>query len=68
MSGKRLSERLEEGTRLEELRDAIAAGRFPGITLAHAIQFARSDGLLPASDLPVQSFLDLEDWLLRAES
>lgn len=59
----RLSEMLDDA-RLDALRTAIDSGRFPGVSLADAIRFVRSDGILPASDLPVQSFIDLEDWLV----
>jgi len=48
---------------LAALRTEIDDGRFPEITVELALQFILSGGILPASDLPVQSFLDLEDWL-----
>jgi hypothetical protein len=47
---------------IELLRHEIAAGRFPGVTFEHAMQFLLTDGILPASGLPAVSFLDLEDW------
>ena len=62
----RLSELLSEDA-LADLRAALESGRFPGISLEHAILFLRSDGIVPASDLAAQSFLDLEDWM-RARS
>lgn len=62
----RLSDTLTPET-VDALRQAIAVGRFPGVTLEHAILFARTDGIVPASDLPALSFLELEDWL-RARS
>jgi hypothetical protein len=44
------------------LRDAIGRGEFPGITFQQAMEFLLSDGIVPASDLPVGSILALEDW------
>jgi hypothetical protein len=50
-----------------ELRDALERGEFPGISLQHAMEFLLSDGIVPASGLPVSSILALEDWA-RARS
>jgi hypothetical protein len=52
---------------IENLKQAIRLGRFPGITFKQAMEFVLTDGVLPESDLPVQSFLDLEDWM-RAQA
>lgn len=58
----RLSELLTEDA-LVALRRALDVGKFPGVSLEHAILFLRSDGIVPASDLPVQSFIDLAAWI-----
>lgn len=47
------------------LREAIARGDFPGVTFQQAMEFLLSDGIVPASDLPVSSILALEDWARR---
>lgn len=47
---------------IADLRRAIDAGRFPGITFAHAMEFLLTDGTFPESGLPVASFLEVEDW------
>jgi hypothetical protein len=47
------------------LRAALDAGRFPGITFTQAMEFLLTDGTFPASDLPLASFLELEDWARR---
>lgn len=44
------------------LRDAVDRGEFPGVSFRHAMEFLLSDGVLPESDLPLKSFLALEDW------
>lgn len=61
-----LSELLNEAL-LKKLCAAVDRGDFPGIDLRLALEFIKTDGVLPASGLPVRSFLDLEDWV-RAES
>jgi len=45
------------------LQEAIAGGRFPGVELEHAMKLALTDGIIPASGLPVDSVLALDDWL-----
>jgi hypothetical protein len=50
----------EEGVRA--LREALAAGAFPGLSLEHALLFLRSGGIMPASGLPLESFFLLEAW------
>jgi hypothetical protein len=47
------------------LRSAIERGEFPGISIRQAMEFLLSDGIIPASDLPVRSILALEDWARR---
>jgi hypothetical protein len=47
------------------LRSAIERGEFPGISIQQAMEFLLSDGIIPASDLPVRSILALEDWARR---
>lgn len=59
----KLSEAITEST-AEELRRALFAGEFPGITFEQAMEFLLTDGLFPASGLPVESFLKLEAWAL----
>jgi hypothetical protein len=48
-----------------ELREAVERGDFPGVEFRVAMEFLLSDGILPASGLPVESFLKLEDWARR---
>ena len=62
---KPLSHFLNEET-IREIKDALHRGQFPKLTFEQAMQFILSDGILPASRLPVQSFLALEDWLRNA--
>ena len=59
---KELKDALTEDT-LAQLRAEISAGTFPGITFQLAMEFALTDGIIPADGLPVESFLRLEDWL-----
>jgi hypothetical protein len=59
---KELKDVLDEAT-VESLRSEIAANRFPGITFELAMQFALTNGIIPADGLPVESFLALETWL-----
>jgi hypothetical protein len=59
---KELKEALTEES-VAQLREELEAGHFPGITLEQAMQFALTNGILPADDLPVTSFLRLETWL-----
>ena len=47
---------------VEELRQALLDGAFPGVTFQQAMEFLLTDGLFPASGLPVESFLKLEAW------
>ncbi len=48
---------------VRDLEQALARGDFPGLELKHALEFLLSDGIIPASDLPVSSILRLEDWV-----
>jgi len=45
-----------------ELRRLEALGEFPGLSLKVMLEFLLSDGIMPESGLPVQSFFALEDW------
>lgn len=47
---------------ISTLRQLIAAGAFVGVSFKHAMQFLLTDGILPASGLPAESFLALETW------
>jgi hypothetical protein len=47
----------------EALRRAVDAGEFPGFSFEHAMRFALAGRVAPASDLPVSSLLELDDWL-----
>jgi hypothetical protein len=47
------------------LRSAVERGEFPGVSVQQAMEFLLSDGIIPASDLPVASILALEDWARR---
>lgn len=46
-----------------DLRAALASGEFRGLSFQQAMQFLLSDGIVPASGLPVVSVLALEDWV-----
>ena len=59
---KQLSQFLNDRM-IEDLRAAIKKGVFPEIKFEEAMQFILTDGVLPRSGLPVQSFLELEDWV-----
>lgn len=59
----KLSETITEAT-VEELRRAILVDEFPGVTFEQAMEFLLTDGLFPASGLPVESFLKLNAWAL----
>ncbi len=48
---------------IENLKQEIRRGSFPGISFKHAMEFILTDGILPESGLPVQSFLNLETWI-----
>jgi hypothetical protein len=48
---------------LEALRELLARGAFPGLSLKVSLEFLLSDGVMPESGLPVTSFLSLEDWV-----
>ncbi len=61
-SHRELSKYLNEDV-ISLLREEIERGRFPGVTFEHAMQFFLTDGILPVSGAPAQSYLDLEDWL-----
>ncbi len=53
---------------IENLKQALRMGHFPGISFKQAMEFILTDGVLPESGLPVQSFLDLEDWMRAQDS
>ena len=61
---RRLSELVTEDL-TRALRSAIERGDFPGISFRQSMEFLLSDGIVPASDLPVSSILALEDWARR---
>ncbi len=50
---------------VERLRRAVDADEFPGFTFEQAMKLALTDGIVPASGLPVESLLRLDDWLLE---
>ncbi|HEY3236273.1 MAG TPA: hypothetical protein VGJ84_16265 [Polyangiaceae bacterium] len=50
---------------MEKLRASLENKDFPGITFAQAMHFLLTDGVVPASGLPVESFFRLEDWVRR---
>lgn len=52
----------------EDLREAIARGDFPGLEYQQAMELLLTDGIVPASGLPVASVLALEDWVRRRAS
>lgn len=60
----RLSELVTEEL-VGALRSALERGEFPGVSMQQAMEFLLSDGIVPASDLPVRSILALEDWARR---
>jgi hypothetical protein len=45
-----------------ELRELVAMGTFPGLSLKLSMEFLLSDGIMPESGLPMVSILKLEDW------
>jgi len=45
-----------------ELGALSERGAFPGIPLKVMLEFLLSDGIMPASGLPLDSLLRLEDW------
>jgi hypothetical protein len=57
----KLSETLTE-TMVDELRRTVVIGEFPGVSFEQAMEFLLTDGLFPASGLPVESFLKLNAW------
>lgn len=64
---KELKDLLDDPT-IARLRAETAAGRFPGVTFELAMQFILTNGILPADDLQVESFLQVEDWLRAREA
>ena len=65
MTGRvRSSDRLDDEC-VAALRAAVAAGEFPGVVFEQAMEFLLTDGVVPASGLPVDSFLRLDDWMRR---
>lgn len=60
----KLSEVVNEQT-TADLREAMQRGEFPGVSFEQAMEFLLTDGIIPASGLPVDSFLRLEEWALR---
>lgn len=59
---KALSQYVDEAL-VRDLRVALADGEFTGLSFEQAMQFLLSDGIIPASNLPVDSVLALEDWV-----
>jgi hypothetical protein len=59
---KPLSQLLTQ-TILRDLRQACKKDLFPGVDFENAMEFLLTDGILPRSDLPAESFLRLEDWV-----
>ncbi len=59
---KPLSELVDESL-AAALRHAIERGDFPRLDYQTAMEILLSDGIVPASDLPVSSVLALEDWV-----
>ena len=60
----KLSDRVTEST-VEELRRALLAGDFPGVTFEQAMEFLLTDGIFPVSGLPVESFSKLKSWVIE---
>lgn len=54
---------LVNGKLVEALRRKVADGDFPGIGFEDAMKFLLTDGVVPASDQPVASYLRLEEWV-----
>ena len=48
---------------IEKLRQAIDAGRFPGVPFEQAMKLILTDGIIAESGLPVSSVLALEEWI-----
>jgi hypothetical protein len=49
------------------LRKAIDAGVFKGVTFKQAMEFILTDGIMPESGLPAEAFLKLETWIRSQE-
>ena len=64
MNQAKLSELLS-GELVSQLKLEIEKNTFRGVTFQRAMQFLLTDGLLPSSGLPANSFLQLEDWVRR---
>lgn len=63
MSGA-LAQRVDKRL-VDALRRKLAGGDFPGIGFDDAMRFLLTDGILPRSDQPVDSYLRLEAWVRR---
>ena len=50
---------------IEKLKMNIRQGFFSGIDFEQAMQFILTEGHLPASNLPIATFLKLETWVLN---
>lgn len=61
----RLSDRIDD-TMIRELRRKLGEGIFPGISFEDAMKFLLSDGMIPVSGQPVESYLALETWVRSA--
>jgi len=48
---------------VDALRRKLAKGDFPGIGFDDAMKFLLTDGIVPKSDQPVESYLRLEAWV-----
>lgn len=59
---KPLSSLLDEAI-IRDLMAACAQDRFPQVDFKVAMQFLLTDGILPVSELPTRSFLQIEDWI-----
>ena len=59
---KKLSDLLNKDL-IQQLRSGLKLGRFPGLRFKQAMQFLLTDGMTPASGLPIASLLALEDWV-----
>lgn len=56
-----LSQYVDEAL-VRDLRAALERGEFNGVSFEQAMELLLSDGIVPASGLPVSSLLALEDW------
>lgn len=61
---KSLSSYLNESV-ISTIKKECSMNHYPRVSFENAMQFLLTDGILPKSNLPVRSFLKLEDWIRK---